>query len=137
MNDDRIPVEVIDVATADVADQTRRLVNGAFYQVLLRALQTEATRLDYHFVSGPQSPAPLPDELTSALGRAVVHARSQELDPLLSAERLQFHLEDAELTGYTKTWAAALLKALAEQGLVLSAGPNASGRVEAGKVGKP
>jgi hypothetical protein len=137
MNDDRIPVEVIDVATADVADQTRRLVNGAFYQVLLRALQTEATRLDYHFVSGLQSPAPLPDELTSALGRAVVHARSQELDPLLSAERLQFHLEDAELTGYTKTWAAALLKALAEQGLVLSAGPNASGRVEAGKGGKP
>ena len=138
MNDDRIPVEVIDVATADVADQTRRLVNGAFYQVLLRALQTEATRLDYHFRLWPaQSPAPLPDELTSALGRAVVHARSQELDPLLSAERLQFHLEDAELTGYTKTWAAALLKALAEQGLVLSAGPNASGRVEAGKGGKP
>ena len=50
---------------------------------------------------------------------------------------IAIHLEDAEVTGCTKTWTAALLKALEEQGLVLSAGPNASGRVEAGKGGKP
>lgn len=126
----RVQVELIDVATADVANQTRRILVGAFYQMMLRALQSEAARLDYHFVVGSERPA-LPDELMRALGRAVVRARSQDIEPLLSGERLQSYLEDSEVTGYTTAWAAALLKALAEQGIFLSAGPNAPGLLKA------